>query len=378
MKIAIDLTQIPDKLTGVGFYMENLVKALALIDASNDYIIFVRKPTKGYFKVDQPNFKYIIIPTYPMPLRVLWEQLALPLRLLAQRCVVLHSPHYTTPLLGWWFKRVVTFPDLTFYLFPQMHQKFKTVYFQAMMRLSSRIADAIISISYSTSQDIARIFITPAGKINTIHLAASSIYRADIPGGDIRQILGKYGIPEKYILYVGTIEPRKNILGLVKAYLASSPTLKAQYKLVIVGKKGWHYAELFTFLEDRQEKKDIIFTGYAQEEDLPYLFNGASLFVYPSFYEGFGIPVLEAMACGVPVITSNISSMPEVVGKAGLLVDPNNHKEISSAMEKALTDVALREKMRTEGLKQEKQFSWEKCAGETLRVYEKVVRGGKK
>jgi glycosyltransferase involved in cell wall biosynthesis len=149
--------------------------------------------------------------------------------------------------------------------------------------------------------------------------------------------------------------------------------LKEEYKLVIVGKKGWHYDELFSVLSDCPEKDRIVFAGYVKEIDLPLLYAGAALFVYPSFYEGFGIPVLEALACGVPTITSNLSSLPEVAGRGAWLVDPNNIKEIKRAMEEVLTNPVLAEKIRNSGLQQAKHFSWYKCAKETLEVYKGIA-----
>jgi glycosyltransferase involved in cell wall biosynthesis len=373
MKIAIDLIQIPTKLAGVGFYMENLVKNLLAIDRDNEYVLFVRRGTIKYFLVKQRNISYVISPDYPLIIRVIWEQLVLPLRLLLAGCQVLHSPHYTTPLLGWWFKRVVTFPDMTFFLFPEVHVKWKIGYFQKMTRLSARLADKIISISYSTTKDIKKILHVPDRRIATTQLAVAEAYRPITDKVRIGRTLQKYLINGEYLLYVGTLEPRKNITNMVKAYMLLPQKMRDQYKLVITGKKGWHYQELFALIESSADRENIICTGYVAENELPDIFNGARLFVYPSIYEGFGIPVLEAMACGVPVITSNVSSMPEVLGDAGILIDPGKPAEIGAAIEKVLTDNVLSDKMRCEGVKQAQKFSWRKCAAETLAVYEEVA-----
>jgi len=373
MKIAIDLTQIPKQLTGVGFYMENLIKGLADIDHENRYYLFIKNESMPAFKVPNSNFKYIIVPKYPYIIRVLWEQIILPFRLLFERVQLLHSPHYTIPWLGWWFKRAVTFPDLTFFLFPEMHLSWKVNYFQNMMKISARVADKIISISYSTTRDMIDKLSIPPHKIATTQLAVSSKYKADIDKQKGKEVAVKYQLPSEYILFIGTIEPRKNILGLIKAYLLLPNLIRDKHKLVIVGKKGWHYDELFDFLSKIRNKEDIILLGYVSEEDLPYIYNYASLFVYPSFYEGFGIPVLEAMKSGVPVISSNVSSMPEVLGDAGILINPNEPEEIKSAMEKALNDKSLSDKMRQEGIKQAQKFSWQRCAEETLAVYYDII-----
>lgn len=369
MKCAIDLTQIPNKLAGVGFYMENLIKGLAEIDQINEYQLFIREPILTYFKVDRPNFKYVIIPNYPLAIRVIWEQIVLPIRLLFSGSKVLHSPHYTTPLFGWWFKRVVTFPDMTFFLFPKKHLRFKVIYFWIMIRLSSVIADAIISISHSTTKDISRLLKSDQRKLKTIPLAVARSYRSDISAEQIESVRQHYNLPNKYLLFVGTIEPRKNVKCLVDAYLSLGKTYKDTYKLVLVGRKGWHYEDLFDYLDNHPEKDCIVFTGYVAENDLPAIYNGASLFVYPSFYEGFGIPVLEALACGIPTITANTSSLPEVAGEAALLVDPQRPEDITNAITTVLADPERVKMMVKKGLAQAASFSWEKCARETQAIY---------
>jgi glycosyltransferase involved in cell wall biosynthesis len=373
MKIAIDLTQIPAQLTGVGFYMENLVKALNELHDDNEYYLFLKPSALATFQVPSQRFKYIIVPKRPYIFRVLWEQFVLPLYLLFMKIDILHSPHYTTPLFGWWFKRVVTFPDMTFFLFPEMHQRWKVSYFQTMTKLSARFADRIISISHSTTQDIVNKLGVPVEKVATTQLAVSPKYQPGLDKRYVAAVKTKYNLPLEYILFVGTIEPRKNIIGLVRAYFALPQAIKDRFSLVIVGKKGWHYQELFFKVKNSSDRSKIVFPGYVTEDDLPAIYGGASLFVYPSFYEGFGIPVLEALACGVPTITSNLSSMPEVAGNAGLLFDPNNVEELTKAMMLVLNEPARAKKMIDMGLNQAAAFSWKKCAQETLAVYNGVL-----
>ena len=181
----------------------------------------------------------------------------------------------------------------------------------------------------------------------------------------------KHDITFPFILYLGTLEPRKNLKSLILAYNEIKKKFP-EYKLIIGGAKGWGYKNIFQIIDNLGIDKDIIFTGYIPEKDLPSLYNSAELFVYPSFYEGFGLPPLEAMACGTPVITSNTSSLPEVVGNAGIMVDPNNVNQLADAMYKVLTDDNLRRDMIKKGLKRAKMFSWKKTAKETLKVYEEV------
>ena len=185
-------------------------------------------------------------------------------------------------------------------------------------------------------------------------------------------IFKKYQLPRSYLFYVGNISKHKNVDKIIEAFKKIKS--KTNYKLVIAGKLSFGSKDIKKKIKDLDLQDDVIFTGYVPEEDLPALYNGASLFVYPSFYEGFGLPPLEAMQCGCPVITSNTSSLPEVVGNAGIMVDPNDVDELAKQMERVLTNKKLQQKMRKAGLKQAKKFSWEKCARETLKVYEEVLK----
>ncbi|MFH1388123.1 MAG: glycosyltransferase family 1 protein, partial [Patescibacteria group bacterium] len=193
-------------------------------------------------------------------------------------------------------------------------------------------------------------------------IATSSRLNVRTPRNDMTD---KYYLPDKFILYFGTIEPRKNLIGLIKAF----ELLKDKnIKLVIAGTKGWLYQDIFKTASQSKRKKDIIFTGFVKEEDKPYLYNLAQSFVYPSFFEGFGFPPLEAMACGIPTIVSANSSLPEVVGDAALMVNPKNIDELAQAMETVSNDNKVRDQLIKKGLKQALRFSWEKCAQETLKV----------
>ena len=220
------------------------------------------------------------------------------------------------------------------------------------------MSDAIIVDSQSTQKDVSTFFSIPENKINVVHLASDMKPRNGY-------LPSKYGIKGDYLLFVGTVEPRKNLLRLIEAFNQLDPKLK----LVIVGVSGWDNKAVY-----KTKNPNIIFTGYVPEKDLPIFYGNARLLVYPSLYEGFGIPILEAMHCGCPVITSNISSMPEVAGDAALLVDPYSVEEIKRAVQRLLGDVKLRKKLIDNGYRQASRFSWEKTANETIKVYEKVLK----
>jgi len=365
MRIAIDLTPVPKQMTGVGKYAQGLVKSLAEYDRKNHYWIFIKGNQYQDFDPNKDNFHIIHLSNilYNIPIRILWEQLVLPLYLYRKKIDILHSIHYTTPLITS-CKCVITFHDMTFYLFPEKHTHVKRAFFHSFIPLSIKKATRLIAVSENTKSDIQERFDISLPKIDVIYETIDSIYHTLRDIDAILHIKKKYEIQDKFILYVGTLEPRKNVLRLIQAYNRLILENKINHQLVIAGKKGWSYQEIFNMVErlDSNVKKMVIFTGYVPEEELPLLYNAADLFVYPSLYEGFGIPPLEAMACGVPVIVSNVSSLPEVVGYAGILVDPYNVEELCQTIYKVITEKDLREVLKKKGFQRAQEFSKEKLA----------------
>ena len=269
-------------------------------------------------------------------------------------------------------KGVLTIYDLTFKIFPEYHAKGMQAFTRDIQRYVDR-SDCIIAISEHTKRDVMEYLGIPEERIRVTLLAADEQYRVIDEPEAIKAVVGTYGIDREYILYTGTLEPRKNIVSLVRAFDVLKKESGIPHRLVIAGKKGWLFDNIFSTVEDLGLLDEVIFTGYVPEEDLPYLYNGASLFAYPSKYEGFGLPPLEAMACGCPVVSSNTSSLPEVVGNAGLMVDPERTTDLAEAMLKALSDSSLRGSMRSRGIERAAMFSWKRCARETLDVYRHVT-----
>ena len=227
-------------------------------------------------------------------------------------------------------------------------------------------ADKIIAVSESTKSDLINLYKINPDKIEVIYSGVGKQF-SQIKNNQkkIKLILRKYNLPHEFILYFGTIEPRKNLIGLIKAF----EVLKDKNcKLVIAGTKGWLYKDILKTAKESKKRKDIIFTGFIEESDKPYLYNLSKIFVYPSFFEGFGFPPLEAMACGIPTIVSSNSSLPEVVGNAALMINPMNIDELAWAMDILLSDENLRKKLIKDGLKQAQKFSWQKCAQKTLDI----------
>lgn len=383
MNIAIDLTQIPADKTGIGIYALNLVREiLYLNNTSNKFnIYFFAQDDDNEWQelINNSNNKQChLIPIKSSIFRKLifrffFEQVLLPRKCNKLKIEVIYSFHYTMPYLTR-IKRVVTIPDMTFYLFPEMHQKIKRLYFKTLIPLSLKRSSRTITISESTKTDLLKRFpYMDPDKVAVIHLGVN----ISSPPVQAKEHLEKFGLQEKkYFLFVGTLEPRKNIPGIIEAFhhvINTNDNDKKDYKLVIMGKKGWFYREIFEPVKKYHLEESVIFTGYVSGEAKQSLLAHAFLFVYPSFYEGFGLPVLEAMVYGVPVITGNVSSLPEVSGDAALLINPHNWQEIAAAMLKLLSDRKLVEELAKRSIMQAQRFSWRHTAEKTLALFDSLT-----
>lgn len=386
MIIGIDLRAIGQgKYSGVEEYALNLLNALFSIDRKNKYLLFSsgQSISKRYLDFSQKakeKNSNIDLCHSSIPNRILnalfkvfsWPKIDK----LMNGADIVFEPNINL-LPSFKAKKVVTFHDLSFEKYSNFFSS-RQIFWHNFVnpKKLAREADFIIAVSESTKNDLIEIYGIPKEKIKVIYSGVSSYAKAmEDKGPKIKEIKIKYNLPEKYILYLGTIEPRKNIIGLIKAFelfkKSHSPSA-ANHKLLIAGSKGWLCEDIFYAADHSAWKDDIIFTGFIADEDKTYLYNLASLFVYPSFYEGFGFPPLEAMASDVAVITSDCSSLPEVVGDSAIMVNPYNSGQLARAMEEVLSDEKLREKMILKGRKQAKKFSWDKCARETLEVFELV------
>lgn len=380
MKIGIDASWALYERAGVGRYTHNLVKALLKVDQKNEYVLFF-----NYWKRREEREKIIqdIVGTrrdkikiirFYMPVKfkelLMSTLLAWP-RFSHEKIDVFHAPYFTGIPKFFFPNKIVTIHDLAFMYFPEHHGKKLTKFYLKKTKEAIKLSKKVIAVSLATKRDLISLLDVSAVKIAVVsegkNISVKNIDKAKI------QLIKKQYIPsDKYILFVGTLEPRKNLIKLLKAYALLPHDLQKQYRLVLVGQKGWQTKPFQETLEVLNLRHKIVMPGFIPDEHLPYLYAGASVFVYPSLYEGFGLPVLEAMACGTPVITSKTSSMPEVVGKAGLLVDPKNEQAIAEAIKKVLTNKKLAENMKKAGLTQAKRFSWEHTAAETQKVYENV------
>lgn len=371
MRIGIDATALPPRPVGAGNYIIHLIRALAEVNDRYELVVFAHPGGRELIAVpESERFRWAVIPGRNPVLRLLWEQTALPRLAGSTRLDLLHSLHYTRP---WRLPclSVVTLHDMTFFLYPQLHTRSKRVFFPPAIRASARTADALITVSESTRRDSMRLLGVPAEKIFATQLGVDPAFRPvqdPVLRAEVRQ---KYNLPERFILYVGLVEPRKNLPGLIQAY-RSAVEQGITHRLVVVGRFGWRYRQVLEEIETLGLQGQVQFTGYIPQQDLPIVYNLATLFVYPTLYEGFGLPALEAMACGTPVVTSDIASLPEIVGEAGILVPPGDQQALSQALHTALTDQALQNRLATKGPERASQFTWERTARQTLQVYQHV------
>lgn len=311
-------------------------------------------------------------PTERPPWRILWEQFALPWK----RVDLLHGMAFVTPVVAPW-PTVVTVYDLSFVHFPQSLTAGRRFYLQTFTRLSCRRARQVIAISESTRRDLVKQWNLPADKIRVAYPGVGDQFRP-LPAGEVDAYRSRQGLPEHFILCLGTWEPRKNLVRLLQAFDLLRSRDKS-VKLVLAGGKGWLYDAVHAEIERLNLHDDVIITGYIPTEDLSHLYNAADVFSYPSIYEGFGLPVVESMACGTPVVTSNVSSLPETVGEgescAGLLVDPYDTEALAEALSRVLADNSLRDRMRETGLRQALKFNWSKTAAVTVSAYLSALGG---
>ena len=373
MRIAIDAHSVGTKLAGNESYAVNLIEALAEIDGVNDYTLYVTT-AEAYDRFHQrwPNFKVqTTLPHTPL-IRI---PLTLSAELRKHPVDVLHVQFTAPPFCP--CPVVVSVHDLSFEHLPETFNRRSRTQLRLTVRHSARRAARILTLSEHTRNDIIDTYGIAADKITAIPLAAPAHFCPVTYEKELQRVRHNYGIDGDYVLSVGSIQPRKNLVRLIKAYasLRGDQGGNKLPKLVLVGKRAWLFDETLRALEETGISDSVVMTGYVPESDLPALYSGALCFIYPSFFEGFGLPPLEAMKCGTPVIVGNATSLPEVVGEAGLKVDPFDVSAIAWAMDQLIKDAELRQELREKGLARAKLFDWKETARRTLAVYEQVYRG---
>ncbi len=374
MTIYLDVSAAVHRRAGLGRYAESLARALAADHAAELALFYNRergiKPLAG---LEALPARAVALGYKPWRM-LIWLGHLTPLafnRLVPGITLFHATEHLLPPLRG--VPTILTVHDLIFRHLPEHHKRLNRWYLNATLPLYCRRATHIIAVSEATRRDLVAMYGLPPEKITVIHEAAAPGIQPQFPER-IAKVRARYELPEQYLLYVGTIEPRKNLTRLLHAweplYLAGeSPPL------VLVGKRGWLEDDFLAALEASPAREGVIRTGYARDVDLPVLYAAATAFVFPSLYEGFGLPPLEAMACGTPVACSNTSSLPEVVGDAALCFDPHDTDAIRDTLQRLLRDVALRETLQARGVCRAARFSWTRAARETYALYQQVIAG---
>jgi glycosyltransferase involved in cell wall biosynthesis len=375
MRVALDAIPLVAAKTGIGHYTDALAEWLARVHEDHQYELL----SPFDFAFDSHNGKPANLSKHFFPVRSVfrkWWLVGLPAMLQISPVDVFHGTNYCIPVFAP-CPTVVTIHDMSLFAQSNTHESANVTRGKRRMPIMARRASLIIAPSEWTKREITKHLGARPEKIRVIYEAAREKMEPRLPS-EYRSVLDKHRIRTPYLLYVGTIEPRKNLITLIRAYHELLKTTPHRPQLVLCGGRGWLFDEVFKLVEELKLQDQIRFTDYVEDVDLPALYSGAEVFVYPSLYEGFGLPPLEAMACGTPVITSNVSSLPEVVGQAGLMHDPNDFSALTAGIVRLLGDADAREHFKHAGLKQSSSFSWERAARETQSVYDEVFEKWKK
>lgn len=369
MKIAIDARKIRDY--GIGTYLRNLLRHLSRLDSQTEYVVFCRAADCPMMEELGPNFR--AIPEEAKPYSV-GEQVRIPLDLRREKIDLFHAPHYVLPPLTP-CKAVVTIHDCIHLRFPQyLPNRLGYAYARSSMWMATHRANRVLTVSEASKRDILRYCRIPDGKIDVIYNALDDRLGETPTPEEIERVCERYQLNAPYVLYAGNIKPHKNLERLIESFhmLRQDPDL-AHVKLLIIGDEISKYATLRRAVHRYKLHKHVRFFGFVPDKTLAVLYRLARVFVFPSLYEGFGLPPLEAMASGTPVITSNVSSLPEVVGDAAVLIDPLDASAISQAIRRVLMDSDLREDLRQRGLRRVHEFSWERSVRRVREIYDEVL-----
>jgi glycosyltransferase involved in cell wall biosynthesis len=368
VRIAIDARKLRDY--GIGTYVRNLLRHLARLDRTTDYVVLCsQRDWKSTSELGE-NFRAIIDASPGYSLR---EQVTVPLDLRRERVDLFHAPHYVLPPLTP-CRSVVTIHDCIHLRFPQyLPSRLGYAYARSSMWVATHRSSRVLTVSEASKRDILKYFHIPEAKVDVIYNGIDERFWSPPDAADVDRIRERYQLDGRFVLYAGNIKPHKNIERLIEAFHTLKQHGFDDVKLLIIGDEVSKYATLRRAVHRYKLHKHVRFFGFVPDQTLAVLYRLAALFVFPSLYEGFGLPPLEAMASGTPVITSNVSSLPEVVGDAALLIDPYEPDAIAAAIERLLTDARLCEDLRARGLKRARQFSWDQSVQRIRALYYEVL-----
>ncbi len=370
MLVGIDASRAAvARRTGTENYSLHLIRGLLALDDAHRYRLYFNQPPPQDLFGPRPEQRILRFPR-------LWTHVALSWETLTSAPDLLFVPSHVLPLIHPRCS-VVTVHDLGFHYYPEAHTLFQNAYLRWSTRHNARTATLVLADSLATQRDLIRYYGLPADKISVVYPGRDETLAPVTAPSELAAVRARYDLQQPYLLYVGTLHPRKNLVRLVQAFgqLLSQPaTGPANPILVLAGQKGWLYHEISDEMRRLGLQGRVRLTGYLPDNDLAALLSGAVAFVFPSLYEGFGLPVLEAMACGTPVVCSQCSSLPEVAGDAALLVDPLDLEAITAALVRIVGDESLRRELVQRGFQQAQQFSWRRCAQEALAALEEAYR----
>ena len=369
MRIGIDVRKIRD--FGVGTYVRNLVRYLARLDHENEYVLFCRPEDCSLSEPLGENFRAVAEPAPPYSMT---EQFRIPFSLRRERIDLFHAPHYVLPLLTP-CRSVVTIHDCIHLMFPQyLPNRLAYGYARASLWVATHRSSRILTVSEASKRDILRFFQVPSDKVTVIPNAIDERFGVVPTDEEVVRVRERYQLSDRFVLYAGNVKPHKNLERLIDAFFILRQEGFGNLKLLIIGSEISKYATLRRAVHRYHLHKHVRFLGFVPNETLAVLYRLADAFAFPSVYEGFGLPPLEAMASGTPVLTSNVSSLPEVVGDAAVLVNPYEPRAIADGLRRLLTDVALRQDLHERGVARARQFSWERSVSRIRDIYNEVAR----
>lgn len=367
MRIAIDARKLHD--FGIGTYTRNLLRYLARIDRESEYLLLCHEPDLAISTALGPNFRTVLEPSPTYSIR---EQIHVPWVLRRERADVFHAPHYVLPPAAR-CRAVVTIHDCIHLMFPQyLPNRAAYAYARVAMWSAVRRSHRILTVSEASKRDIIHFFNVPPEKIVVVYNAIDERFSVVPPDEHVARVRERYQLEHEFVLYVGNIKPHKNLVRLIEAFDLLRQRGYEQLKLLIIGDEISKLPALRRAVHRHKLHKHVRFLGFQPDETLAILYRLAAVFVFPSLYEGFGLPPLEAMACGTPVVTSNVSSLPEVTGDAAVLVDPYDIESIAHGMHQVLSRPALRQDLRAKGIARAREFSWERSVARTRQLYVEV------
>lgn len=347
MRIGIDGFPLTRAKTGVGHYTRELTSALTSISPADQFELVMPSGGRGWWLFGLPRY---------------CKRASLDL---------FHGTNFAIPLWGR-CPSVLTIHDLSLLLYPETHEQHLVRRARRNLPLMARKAAAVITPSEAVKREVCEVLKVPQDRVVAIPEAARAVFRR-IPASETTDVRQRFGIEDEFLLFVGTIEPRKNLLNFFRAVEEIYRTTSLRPQVVVAGSEGWLSADLHAYVKTMDSKERLVFTGYLEDDELRALYSACTVFVYPSLYEGFGLPLLEAMACGAPVVTSNVPSIVETVRKVARLISPNDFSDLAQGIVGLLQDETEREKRSAAGIEHAKQFSWEKAASATLELYRAVI-----